>query len=159
MQASFCKNCGSPIKDGAKFCSKCGAPVGTSDMPKNNQISENPVFSEPLPGLRREIGSDNAEGTVLLGGTGSSLKEGTDILGGGRSSGSVSYVKKAEIRLSFAEMLRGCSKVIDFGTGRRYELVIPAGLNPGDVIKVKDTGIIDPESLREYEIELTTVIG
>ncbi|MBR3008271.1 MAG: SH3 domain-containing protein [Stomatobaculum sp.] len=23
-----CKNCGAPLKDGAKFCTKCGAPVG-----------------------------------------------------------------------------------------------------------------------------------
>lgn len=23
----FCKNCGAPLKEGAKFCSKCGTPV------------------------------------------------------------------------------------------------------------------------------------
>lgn len=159
MQASFCKSCGSQLKDGARFCSKCGTPVDMPDTPKDNHIPETPIFSEPLPGLRRNLMSDNPEGTVLLGGTGPSLNEKTDILGGARkSSDAFSSVRKAELRLSFTEMLRGCSKVIDFGTGRRYEIVIPAGLNPGDVIKVKDTGIIDPESLRECEIELTTVI-
>ncbi|MHA1820118.1 MAG: zinc ribbon domain-containing protein [Promethearchaeota archaeon] len=27
MKPRFCRNCGAPLKEGAKFCSKCGAPV------------------------------------------------------------------------------------------------------------------------------------
>ena len=67
-------------------------------------------------------------------------------------------IKRGNLTLSFEEMLRGCTKVIDFGTGKRFEIVIPTGLSPGDVIKVEGTGIIDPDSGNECEIELTTSI-
>ena len=29
-----CKNCGAPLKDGAKFCTKCGAPVEKKSFPR-----------------------------------------------------------------------------------------------------------------------------
>ena len=66
--------------------------------------------------------------------------------------------KKGTIGLSIEEMLRGCSKVVDFGTGKRYEIVIPAGLTPGDVIIVENTGILDRETGGICSIELTTEI-
>lgn len=35
----FCKNCNSPLKDGAKFCTVCGTPVVNNDNPNNFQQS------------------------------------------------------------------------------------------------------------------------
>ena len=67
-------------------------------------------------------------------------------------------IKKGKLQLSLDEMLRGGRKVLDFGTGKKYEIIIPAGLTPGDVIQIKDAGIIDPDSGRECEVELTTSI-
>ena len=33
-QKMRCKNCGAPLKDGAKFCTKCGAPVEKKSFPR-----------------------------------------------------------------------------------------------------------------------------
>ena len=132
MQTKFCNKCGNTINDGEKFCRKCG-----------NRISS---MQGNMPIVNNSYQQENPEGTVILGGVGQNIPL-------------KSPVKRGTLVLSFEEMLRGCSKVVDFGTGKRYEISIPPGLNPSDVIKVTGTGIIDPGSGMEYEIELTTIIG
>ena len=133
MQATYCPNCGNHVKEGSKFCNKCGAMLNKRKDSTNNITSQsNGDF-------------DNPEGTVLLGGTGQKLQTGITL-------------KKATLALSLEDMLRGCTKVIDFGTGKKYELDIPAGLSPGDVIEVKDTGITDNDTGADCNIELTICI-
>ena len=162
MQAKFCSKCGTPIDEGHKFCRKCGTPVKSMAAPSQQM----PAAGRPAPDIpsyqeiearlnsagagRNEPSDYNPEGTVLLGGPGS-------VSSAPSAYGNVK--RKAEIRLSFEDMLRGCSKVVDFGTGTKFELAIPAGLSPGDKIEVRNTGITDPDTGRECSIELTAVIG
>lgn len=157
MQPKFCSKCGNLLKEGDKFCRKCGAPIVTLGAPSGNAAPNRstpniPSFSDVEEKLNRS-GSGmqasepyNPEGTVLLGGP-------------SVTSDRSKSLKKADITLSFEDMLRGCSKVVDFGTGQKFELVIPAGLSPGDTIIVKDTGIVDPGTGKTCDIELTANIG
>lgn len=52
---SFCKECGTPLKPGAKFCEGCGAPTGDQPTPPSQQpssIQEIPAApSAPKKGL------------------------------------------------------------------------------------------------------------
>lgn len=169
MQPKFCTKCGNTLKEGDKFCRKCGAPIkipgaavpaapaaparpAAPAAPPVRPKANIPSYDEVKRRLDRPVNNqqfaeyDNPEGTVLLGGA-------------SVSPGMGNTVKKASITLSLEEMLRGCSKVVDFGTGKRYELIIPAGLSPGDKIIVDNTGITDPESGALCDFELTTVIG
>lgn len=169
MQPKFCIRCGNSLIEGDSFCRKCGAkvtapPSGAQSTPPappqktpaqtgskmnipsyeevRDSFMQPAVKAEPQP-------EDNPEGTVLLGGPGS-------VSG---SFGGMDNRRRAELKLSFEELLRGCSKVVDFGTGTRYELEIPAGLSPGDTILVENTGIVDSETGMGCEIELTLAIG
>ncbi len=67
--------------------------------------------------------------------------------------------RKANITLSSEEMLTGCNKILDFGTGKKYEVIVPGGLLPGDIIRVKDTGIVDPDTGKNCDIELKCIPG
>ena len=162
MQQMFCIRCGNRLIEGDSFCRKCGTKIsmpaaGPQSEPvrQENRIkipsyeSIKEKFDSPEVPVGAEM-KDNPEGTVLLAGPGS--------MSGSFSAG-MSNRRKAEIRLSFEELLRGCSKVVDFGTGTRYELEIPAGMSPGDTIIVQDTGIIDRDTGMGCEIELTVVMG
>ena len=141
MQPKFCTMCGNTLREGDKFCRKCGAPV--------KQIERNQA---PAPGAQ-------AVGQTASGYAMNESHEGTVLLGDVNSMRTAEKkVKKADISFSFDEMLRGCSKVVDFGTGKRYELNIPAGLTPGDTIVVENTGIMDRDTGNECVIELTAVI-
>lgn len=121
-----------------KFCRKCG-----------NAIKDGGKFcslcGEPFIRNKESVFRDNPEGTVILGGI-------------GQPKQNVKATKKGSLVLSFEEMLRGCTKIVDFGTGKKYEIVIPQGLSPGNVIKIVDTGIIDSDTGNECDIELTTSI-
>ena len=121
-----------------KFCRKCG-----------NAIKDGGNFcskcGEPFIRNKENEMRDNPEGTVILGGLGQVMPN-------------VKATKKGSLVLSFEDMLRGCTKVVDFGTGKKYEIVIPQGLLPGNVIKIVDTGIIDSDTGNECDIELTTSI-
>lgn len=64
-------------------------------------------------------------------------------------------VKKADLCLPLSELLEGCRKVVDFGTGKKYELNIPAGLSPGDTVTVESENLIDGETGKPCTIELT----
>lgn len=158
MQAKFCSKCGNNLKEGDKFCRKCGAPIKTigevSQSPTAaSQVNANiPSYKEVekrfnnLNNSNQDESAYNPEGTVLLAGPST-------------TSGREGTVKKAQITLSLEEMLSGCSKVVDFGTGKRYEILIPSGLSPGDKIIVKNTGIVDPDMGGQCDIELTAMIG
>ncbi|MBR0308422.1 MAG: zinc-ribbon domain-containing protein [Mogibacterium sp.] len=166
MQPKFCNKCGNALKEGDKFCRKCGAPIKMINanaapqqpQPQQSQFRPQPQTPvqqaqfRPVPQPQTQplntgayAINDNLEGTVLLG-----------DLNRGHKGGKT--VKKGSITLSLEEMLSGCSKVVDFGTGKRFEIVIPAGITPGDVITVENTGIIDKESGGICTIELTTEI-
>ena len=41
--ANFCKDCGSPIKEGAKFCAVCGTKVDTQNVEQVIPINEDPI--------------------------------------------------------------------------------------------------------------------
>lgn len=133
--AKFCSKCGNPLQENDKFCRKCGAPVRT--------IAPEPQVQRPAPSY--DIPSndfDNPEGTVLLGGMNKVRFDSP-------------AVRKADLHLSLNEMLEGCSKVVDFGTGKKYELSIPAGLSPGDTITVESESLIDGDTGRPCTIELS----
>lgn len=146
----FCNKCGNPLKDKDKFCRKCGEPVGQTVAA--GHANPNPAKAVAVPSEAAAPRPDNtfamnknSEGTVLLEG----------LAGGSRAEESVA---KADIVLSLDEMLRGCSKVVDFGSGKRFEIIIPAGITPGDMLVLDGSGIIDQETGLEYRIELTAVI-
>ena len=50
--AKFCKNCGNPLKEGAKFCARCGATTG-------NQESGSPAGVQPFPAPEKDINAVN----------------------------------------------------------------------------------------------------
>lgn len=162
MQAKFCSKCGNALNEGDKFCRKCGAPVKSAMNTSQQRIDSGsqslniPSYQEFETRLNRVgmgesgLSEYNPESTVLLGGPSISKRT---------PSSQDKSIRKAEISLSFEDMLRGCSKVVDFGSGAKYELSIPAGLSPGDIIEVRNTGITDPDTGRECSIELTAVIG
>ena len=161
MQPKFCSKCGNQLNEGDNFCRKCGAPIKASgpaqqvaaankpapNIPSYREVEER--FSRAGAGMHASA-AENPEGTVLL--AGPSARPGNPADRG-------KTARKADIPLSFEEMLRGCSKVVDFGTGAKFELNIPAGLSPGDRIAVKNTGISDPDTGKECNIELIAVIG
>ena len=137
MQPSFCTKCGHTLREGDKFCRKCGTQVRRA--------------AATAPAQKAPSGSDYAglekpEGTVFLG----------DL---NRANHRGSSVRKASISLSLNEMLEGCSKVVDFGTGRRYELNIPPGLKPNSTITVKSPSLIDEATGMPCRIELTVLLG
>ena len=135
----FCSKCGNPLKEVDKFCRKCGSPV--RQAPESN--AQRPAAS-PRPDNSFAV-SERSEGTVMLEGLAGASK-------------SKAPIAKGEIVFSLDELLRGCSKVVDFGTGKRFEIVVPAGITPGDTLLVEDSGIIDQDSGMEYKIELTAAI-
>lgn len=157
MQPKFCSRCGNALKERDNFCRKCGAPVMSPSANAANQAQQNkskiniPSYDEIKNRFNKSkaddrlIPEDNHEGTVLIGGKGR-----------GRIDPSV---KRGTLHLTMEEILRGCTKVIDFGTGIRYEVEIPAGLSPGNTIIVKDTGITDRDTGIVCDIELVLAIG
>ena len=135
----FCTKCSSALTEGDKFCRKCGAPVRII----NAGSQGGPVQSQPRDAAPSPF--DNPEGTVLLG-----------------NMGNVQYggpvVKKAEMRFSLNELLEGCTKVVDFGTGKKFELSLPPGLSPNDIITVEHSELIDSDTGRPCKIELTVLM-
>lgn len=134
----FCSKCGNPLIENDKFCRKCGAPVRQA-APQAAKAAPAAPVEAPKPKI------ESTEGTVMLEGLAGASQIKLPIA-------------KGEIVLSLDEMLRGCSKVVDFGTGKRFEIIVPEGITPGDTLLVDGTGIIDQESGMEYKIELSTVI-
>ena len=136
----FCTKCGNALKDGDKFCRKCGAPVKTIDtVSPAGPVQRDHINASPAP-------FENPEGTVLLGNMSNAQYGGP-------------AVKKAEIRLTLSELLEGCTKVVDFGTGKKFELSIPPGLTPEDVITVEHSELIDSVTGKPCRIELTVLMG
>ena len=181
MQQKFCTKCGNPLIEGDRFCRKCGTPIPGKTAapvppaaPEQSQAPEplrapelsrapeqftgntyEPVYEQPKPfaaGMNsyehvpQHQGDNNPEGTTLL----------VDTL---PQQGGQNPVIRAEIRLSLGDVLRGCTKVLDFGTGEKFEVSIPAGLSPGDVLVVKDTGINDPATGMPCDFELTIAMA
>ena len=132
MQSNFCRNCGNVLREGDKFCRRCGTQVRktAADEPKA------PVF------YSSEGNKANPEGTTLL-------------VNNGPVSGGGEEFLKGSIRIALGDMLGGCTRIVDFGTGTKYEICIPAGLMPGDSVIVRDTGIRDPKTGQLRDIELT----
>ena len=152
MQGRFCSKCGNTIKDGDKFCRRCGSPVKIpspkpqSGIPSYEEIKKR--FESPQSSANKSVfeNEESLEGTVLLWGASDANRARKKEI-------------KAKLNLSFDEMLRGCRKVVDFGTGKRYEINIPAGLSPGDTVIVNNTGIIDQNTAEVCTIELILGIG
>ena len=153
MQPKFCTKCGNPLKGGDKFCRRCGAPVKKTGLSSDFDSANNnnsPYYSQSRDMFGQydlsQNNRDNPEGTVLLGGVSSSIRRKESC-------------RKAKIGLALDEMLRGGTKVVDFGTGKKYELQIPAGLSPGKILVVSDTGIIDPDTGTACVFELTVTMA
>ncbi|MBR3200940.1 MAG: zinc-ribbon domain-containing protein [Mogibacterium sp.] len=167
MQARFCSKCGNTIKDGDKFCRKCGSPVRMPGSAAPNrqamqqveapaaQVSRAQANIPSYEEIKKRLNApnnnvyesdDSHEGTVLLWGANDAGQQRRKDL-------------QANLTLSLDEMLRGCRKVVDFGTGKRYEINIPAGLSPGDKVIVRNTGITDDTTAEACNIELTLGIG
>ena len=88
-----------------------------------------------------DVFNGQTEGTVMLVGPGT-------LPPGGVS------VKKGEIALDAREMEKGVTKILDFGTGKRFEVIFPSGLRAGDTVVVKGTGIRDELNGATCEIRL-----
>lgn len=170
MQVRFCSKCGNAIKDGDKFCRKCGAPVRMPGAAGTQRSASQPVqpMTSPVSKPHANIPSyeeikkrfDNPGGGSYNPFEDTESREGTVLLWGASDSGQGARKDiRANLTLSLDEMLRGCSKVVDFGTGKRYEISIPAGLSPGDKVIVNNTGIVDPATSAPCKIELTLEIG
>ncbi len=131
MQPRFCRNCGNALREGDKFCRKCGtaARMTAADTPEPQAADAS---------VRDKV---NPEGTTLL-------------VNNGRLSGGEEFIK-GSITIPLGDMLGGCTRIVDFGTGKKYEIRIPAGLMPGDSVIVRDTGIMDPGTGQLKDIELT----
>ena len=82
------------------------------------------------------------EGTVVLVGPGTLPPGGIAI-------------KKGTMQLTADEMKKGVTKILDFGTGKRFEVIFPEGLREGDTVVVKGTGIKDERSGADCEIKLS----
>lgn len=117
-----------------KFCSKCGSP-----------IKEGSKFCRSCGAPVRQTGTAESSGAPAAEVLETGIKAATPVA-------------KAEISLSLDEMLRGCTKVVDFGTGKKFEIAVPGGLTPGDTLVIEGTGIAEPETGLEYRIELSSVI-
>ena len=135
MMPKFCTKCGNPLIEGDKFCRKCGTPVAVrEEVPAAPQAPAAQWNNAPAAG-------ENPEGTVLW----------ADIL---TPLSDKKSVISAEIRLPLGDVLRGCTRILDFGTGEKFEVVIPPGLSPGDVLVVQDTGIKNPDTGEPCDFEL-----
>ena len=133
----FCTKCGNALREKDRFCRKCGAQV--------RAISPEPSAFGAAPSYNAD-GNAGPSGSILPGGTGMADPEDTSV-------------RKATIVLTLSEMLEGCSKVVDFGTGKKYELTIPAGLAPDDVVTVEDQSLVDGDTGKPCRIELSLKLG
>ncbi|MBR0373665.1 MAG: zinc ribbon domain-containing protein [Mogibacterium sp.] len=114
------------------FCTKCG-----------NRLKEGALFCNQCGArIARPDAGAVKEGTMLL----------IDQIANAKAALSA---KKGELQLTPEERANGVSKVIDFGTGARYRVDIPRGIYPGSTVVVKGTGIKDPDTGADCEIELT----
>lgn len=165
MQAKFCSKCGNTLKEGDKFCRKCGAQIRVAAQPAMPSSAATPdnMSNQHIPSYEDVKSRFNNAGNSISNSNVSELRdsrEGTVLLSGpSRSLREDASVKRGSITLSMEDMLRGCSKVVDFGTGKRFELVIPPGLSPGDTIVVKNTGITDKDTGVLCDISLTAEMG
>lgn len=145
MMPKFCTKCGNPLIEGDKFCRKCGTPVAVrEEVPAAPQAPAAQWNNAPAPEPQwndAPAAGENPEGTVLW----------ADIL---TPLSDKKSVISAEIRLPLGDVLRGCTRIVDFGTGEKFEIVIPPGLSPGDVLVVQDTGIKNPDTGEPCDFEL-----
>lgn len=160
MQQRKCTKCGRNIVEGALFCAFCGlkltepeapspvkffkasSPVNAFKPVKDSPDDEVKVSDEnEAPAFYDYDDDRNPDGTVRL--VGPSVIPPT-----GKT------VKKGEMTLTSREMEKGVAKIIDFGTGKRFEIIFPAGLHEGDTIVVTDTGLKDEKTGAECEIRL-----
>lgn len=177
MYPKFCNKCGNPLIEGDKFCRSCGEPVVVRNAAPVPPAPEQNRYSMPAaPAAPAQMGTpnipsyeevaarfnapdmarydqpqqyappENPEGTVSM----------VNMM---PQQGGLNSVIKAEIKLPLSDVLRGCTKVLDFGTGEKFEVAIPAGLSPGDVVLVTDTGIKNPETGETCDFELRITMG
>ena len=146
MQPKFCNKCGKALIAGDKFCRGCGAPIKTRNIeePVSRKPARIPAFEDVASKLNNPASGQAADFGPLAPTPGT----------GGKSA-----VKKAEIRLSLEDMLRGSTKIVEFGTGQVYEIETPPGLSPKDKIMVTETGIKDPDTNSDCIFELTVVMA
>ncbi len=160
MELKFCGRCGTKLVNGASFCGGCGAPI-----PKFTPDSDSAPASNNEYRSNMMSGSEHDQNRDLSGRLRQSFdsyfnQEGTGLLVNQRvtASGSVNgnaNVKRGELFLNSEEKKRGSVKVLDFGTGQRFSINIPPGMNAGDSIIVRGTGLKDPVFGTDCEIELT----
>ena len=60
--SSFCRNCGTEIKDGALFCPKCGCKVG-DNVVKNSNNSKQVVARQSVPVVKQSVSGATGGGT------------------------------------------------------------------------------------------------
>ena len=65
--------------------------------------------------------------------------------------------KNGVLYLDSREMERGVVKILDFGTGDRFEVTVPAGVREGDRLLIQGTGIKDHTTGADCEIILRIV--
>ena len=111
-----------------RFCTKCGA-----------RLREGAAFCSRC-GAKVGTAEPEKEKTVML------VDEAPVI---------ESNIRRGNLLLTDAEKSLGATKVLDFGTGTKFSVRIPGGVRSGSRIRVRNTGIIDPASGLECEIELT----
>ena len=86
------------------------------------------------------------------------LNEGTVFLVGQHSAHPGTVKEKNGIfYLSDSEMQKGVVRIVDFGTGERFEITIPAGVREGDCLLITDTGLRDHATGSACNIRLRIV--
>ncbi len=130
-----------------------------------------PVIVEPAAEPAPEPAEDAPEGEVYFDNIGqkvdinddmfdmyNGLGEGTVYLVGqkGVHGGDIKE-KNGIFYLSDSEMQKGVVRIVDFGTGDRFEITIPAGVRDGDNLLITDTGLMDHETGAECNIRLRVV--
>lgn len=148
MQQKTCTKCGGSIVEGAMFCAFCGAKLTVPDVPEApapanafKPVKDSPEDIAEVYAAEPDKDDRNYDGTVKL--VGPSVIPPT-----GKT------VKKGELTLTPREMEKGAARIIDFGTGKRFEVIFPAGIHEGDTVIVTDTGLKDGKTGAECEIRL-----
>ncbi len=90
--------------------------------------------------------NDMGEGTVIL-------------VGQDRARPGEKIEKNGKLPLNDHEMKKGIVKILDFGTGQRFEVAVPAGVREGDSLLITDTGLKDQRTGAECNIRVRIIRG
>ena len=128
--------------------------------PVPESVAEPEPAPQPAPGgavyfsnMEREVDVNDAMFDMY-----NDMGEGTVILvSQDRVRPGEKIVKNGVLPLNDHEMKKGIVKILDFGTGQRFEVAVPAGVREGDSLLITDTGLKDPRTGAECNIRVRII--